>query len=307
MNLNLLKIFHAAATEKSFTRASDKLFLTQPGISKHIRELEEYYHIRLFERLGRRIKLTYAGEVLFKCTQLLFQHIEDVEKKIKDITDKNLGWLKINSCFSAGVYILPSVIREFIRKYPAVKIEFDISTSQTIINKILAQAIDLGIITLETNQPRIVSRLLFEDELVLILPGNHKLKDQAEILPADLAHETLLLSKPGSGTRELVEREFIRHSIRPRNIMSMANPLAIKKAVEAGLGLSIMSGWAHYTEVSSNLLITRKIRGMNLKRNYNIVHLKGKYLPDWMKEFMSILSTFKSGAAPLVKGITQPP
>ncbi len=297
INLNLLKIFHAAATENSFTGAADRLFLTQPGISKHISELEEYYHIRLFERLGRKIRLTSAGEILFKCTQLLFQHIEDTDRKIKDITGKNLGTLKINSCFSAGVYILPTVIKEFIKRYPAVNIEFDISTSQTIINKILEHTIDLGIITLETEHPRIVSHLLFEDELVLILPGDHKWKDKEYILPEDLSRETLLLSKPGSGTRELVGREFARHGVRPKKIMSMANPLAIKKAVESGLGLSIMSAWAHYTEVSSSLLITRKIRGMSLKRNYNIVHLKGKYFPDWMKEFISILNAFRSQAA----------
>jgi len=293
LNLNQLLIFHTAANLKSFTAAADKLFLTQPGISKHIKCLETFYKTKLFERIGKKIELTDAGVILFKKTKKIFFLLDEAKDEINDLLNLKRGNLKIHTGFTTGLYIIPEIMKKFKTKYPDINFYFDISLTKNIIDKVINNLIDIGIIAGECNNPNIESIKFLEDELVLIIPKDHRLNNLKIIHIEELQDETILLSKKGSATREKIEIEFKKYGISLNNIIEFGNPLAIKKGVEAGLGISIMSKYILSKNEISNIRL-RKINNLSLKRNFNIIIHKEKYLSNTIKEFLDMLINEKT-------------
>lgn len=289
MNLNQLKIFHAAAESRSFTRAAESLHLTQPGISKHIRQLEDVYGVRLFDRIGKKVTLTRAGEILHETTKKIFHQIDEAKLKIDDLRGLRGGKLLIGASVTVGVYLLPGVLRHFVVKYPEITLSAEISLSREVEDKVLGNQVDIGFVGHPIHDPRMVATRFTTDELVVIVPRRHKLSHRTRIRAHELTSHTFIVAQEGSGTRKAIEGLLHSKGIGLERKMEFGNTEGVKKAVEAGLGISVVSKHVVASEVSLNRLCAVPLSNVNTKRDINIIYLKEKYLSASVKAFLEFL------------------
>jgi DNA-binding transcriptional LysR family regulator len=287
MNLNQLKVFHVAAEEKSFTRAAKKLCLTQPGISKHIKDLEKNYGVPLFDRVGKKIILTQAGDILFKVTAKIFSLIDEAKKKIDDLEHLHAGHLHIGASITLGIYVLLPFIKDFKSRNPQVDVLLDVSLSREVEEKVLNHCLDIGFIGAPTEDERLVVEEFIDDELILVFPPEHRWAGRKVVKIHDLESEPFILSKSGSGTRAILEDRFRNIGIKI-NGTEIGHTESVKRAVEAGLGVSILSKAVVERELGMGWLKTAPLGGINLKRRFYYIYHKDKYLSKTVKAFLSL-------------------
>jgi DNA-binding transcriptional LysR family regulator len=291
INLNQLRIFQAVAEVRSFTRAADVVHLTQPGISKHIKQMEEYYGIHLFDRLGKKVALTQAGEILSEATQEIMASITAAEQRIKELKGLCGGKLILGASFALGIYILPGILAAYRKQYPAVDVTVDISLSAKIMARVLANKLDLGLVTPEAHDPRLFARQFMTDELIAIAPSNHRWANKSRIRPQELLGETFIVEARGAGTRTVVEERLKEKGIVLRNMVDFGNLEGVKRAVEAGLGVSIQSQSVVQREISAGSLTGVSLAGMDAKLGRFYICRKDKHLSSAAKAFLALLQT----------------
>jgi DNA-binding transcriptional LysR family regulator len=290
LNLNQLRVFHAVAQTRSFTRAAGAVHLTQPGISKHVKQLEEYYGVPLFDRLGKTVALTEAGKILFETTQEIVGAITAAEERIRELQGGSArGKLALGASFTVGIYVMPNLLSSFRRQYPAIETTLDIMLSKEIVAKVLDNSFDVGVVGHEVRHDKLIARDFMTDELVAIISVTHKWASKKRIRPQELIGEPFIASAKGSGTRAVVEGRLRQHGITLNKVMDFGNTEGVKKAVEAGLGVSILSKSVVQRELSAGLLRVLFLAGMNMKREYSYVYRKDKYLSNAAKAFLDLL------------------
>ena len=289
INLDQLRIFQAVAQSRSFTRAAEIVHLTQPGISKHIKQMEQYFEVPLFDRSGKRVALTEAGAVLFEATQEIMATIEAAERRIDDLKGLRGGKLRLGSSFPVGVYILPRVLAEFRRRYPAVEVALQISLSETIEAKLLANELDLGLVSHEARDPRLVARAFMSDELLVIVAREHAWARKRRIAPRELAGETFIVAAQGAGTRAVVEERLRVQGIVLTNVMEFGNLEGAKHAVEAGLGISVQASSVVLREVAAGALHAVRLTGMDTRIQFFYARRKNTHLTHAARELIGLL------------------
>jgi len=290
LNLDQLRIFQAVAQSLSFTRAAGMVNLTQPGISKHVKQMEEHFGVPLFDRLGKRVAITPAGEILLQATQEIMALVETAEQRIQDLKGLRGGRLRIGSSFPVGVYMLPRVLAEFRHKFPAVEVALEISVSHSIQGKVLANEVDLGLVSHDPHDSRLQSHAFMSDELVAIFPIHHPWRGKHRIAPQDLAGETFIVAARGAGTRTVVEERLKAQGIVLENVLDFGNLEGVKHAVEAGLGVSIQARNVVRRETADGILQSLPLAGMEAKVDYLYIRLKNKHLSNAARAFLEVLS-----------------
>jgi len=290
-NLNQLRIFEAVAQSRSFTRAAELVHLTQPGISKHIKQMEEHYGVPLFDRLGKKVALTQAGEILLEATQDIMASLNAAEQRIEELKDLRGGKLILGASFPIGIYILPRMLVGFRNEYPAVEITLDIATGKAIVARILANKLELGLVSQEVHDPRLLAEKFMTDELIAIAPRNHRWAGMHRIGPQDLFGETFLVAARGAGTRAVVEERLKEKGIVLKKVVDFGNPEGVKRAVEAGLGVSIQGKSVVQREISTGSITGKDLAGMDAKLAYFYVYRKDKHLSNAAKAFLALLQT----------------
>ncbi len=288
-NLNSLRIFHAVARLQSFTRASEALFLTQPGISKYIKDLEEYYGIRLFDRLGKKVSLTQAGETLFSKVDRIFNLLDQAKAEIDDVKGMKGGELRIGSSITIGIYFLPDILKRFRELYPGLGVMLDIDLNRQIVEQVLGNAIDIGLLGAPVDDDRLVMTPFFTDELAVIVPCNKYWAARDRIRPDELLPENFILARNGSGTRTIVEERLKEAGISLKSTIEFGHTEAVKKAVEAGLGISIISRLAVSREEKLGLVRSIPLDGVDLRRRFYFTYRKDKYLSHAAKTFLQFI------------------
>jgi DNA-binding transcriptional LysR family regulator len=290
LNLNQLRVFHAAATLKSFTLAADAVHLTQPGISKHIRELEEFYGIRLFERRARSIALTHAGEILLAATQQITVCLEKAERQLKELGNAP-SRLALAATFTVGLHILPRRLAVFRQKHPEIETTLDIFPAKMIEEKLLKDSFDVGLTGHKINHRSLVAVEFFSDELVAIVSPQHPWASRnRKVRPAELRNEPFVGAAADSGTRLVVEERLRRNGVKLTKVADFGNMEAVKRAVEAGLGVSILSRSVIQRELSAGNLRMLPLAGRTMCRKFFLVHRKEKYLSPAARVFIDFLS-----------------
>ena len=288
-NLNQLRIFHSVAKNRSFTRAADELCLTQPGVSKHIRQLESHYNVKLFDRLAKEVALTQAGELLFQTTQNVFQLLEDAEARIQELTGAVGGKLTIGASVTMGICFLPAILRTFTTRYPGVEISLTIDLSRQVEERVLRNSIDLGLIGAPSNDRRLVAVPFLTDRLIVIVPPGHKWESRVSVTPEEVAEARVVVSGAGSGTRAFLEDRFGSMGLTFASTLEFGNTEGVKRAVEHGLGISIISTRMVEREVSAGLLVGLSLDGLNLERKFSYVYRRGKNLTAAAQRFLELL------------------
>ncbi len=289
INLDRLRIFQAVAEARSFTRAAEVVHLTQPGISKHIKQMEEYYGTPLFDRLGKKVALTQAGEILSEATEEIMASATAAEQRIEELKGLHGGKLVLGASFALGIYVLPSVLAAFRKRYPAVEVTVDISLSAKIMAKILANKLELGLVSQEAHDPRLFARQFMTDELIAVVPSNHPWANRKRIRPQELMKETFIVAARGAGVRAAVEERLKEKGIVLTKVIDFGNVEGVKRAVEAGLGISIQPQSVVQREISAGSLTGVSLAGLDDKLGRFYVCLRDKHLSNAAKAFLALL------------------
>lgn len=290
LNLNQLRVFHAVASFLNFTRASEELHLTQPGISKHIKKLESFYGTKLFDRVGKKVILTQAGEVLFKTTGTLFGLLQESKACIDDLRGLVGGKLMIGASISIGTYILPEMLVQFRKKHPNVQIKVEMAQCEQIVKRILDYSIELSFVGhCYESDKRLSVKPFHADPMLLIVSKKHPWAKRRSVRLQDLANEPFLLSRKGSGTRNIVEEVLDKAGVALSKTMELGTTEAVKQAVKAGLGVSILSKHLVKKELETGLIASVPLQGVNLKRDLYLVYHKDRYLSDAARAFLELV------------------
>jgi DNA-binding transcriptional LysR family regulator len=286
INLNQLKVFHIAARMQSFTRAAEALFLTQPGISKHIKDLEDYYGTRLFDRLGKKVVLTQAGIILHTKTEIIFNMIDQLKVEIDELQGLDRGALNIGASITIGIYVLPQILSRFRALYPHIDMGLDIVLNRQVVDKILDNSIDIGFLGAPVDDGRISIGTFMKDELVLVIPAGHEwcLRDSVE--PYELMNQTFIIPRQGSGTRVIVEERLGQAGVTLKKCIEFGHTEAVKRAVEAGLGVSILSKSAIRREEHLGVIKSLPLADIDLGRHFYFAYRKDKYMTNAAKAFL---------------------
>jgi DNA-binding transcriptional LysR family regulator len=292
MKVNQLRIFHAVGKSLSFTGASQELNLTQPGISKQIKELEEYYGTRLFDRLGKKIALTRAGEILLQTTTEIFSLLAESKSRIDDLNGLVGGRVSIGASITIGAYLLPATLVQFRRQYPGIEIKVATARSREIADQVLNNTLEVGLVGHCAPDDRLIIQSFMIDRMILIVSARHRwVGRKSPVRLQELAKQPFLVSKPGSGTWRTVGDFLAREHVILHNSMEMGTTEAVKQGVEADLGISIVASHVVSKELASGVIKAIPVAGMELKRDLYLVYHKDKYLSEAARAFIRLCPT----------------
>ncbi|MBF0327908.1 MAG: LysR family transcriptional regulator [Nitrospirae bacterium] len=290
-----LKVFCTVAETKSFSKTSEIIHLTQPAVSLQIQALEELYETKLFDRSSSTINLTAAGEILYKYSKDILALYTELGKEIGKITGLIKGSITIGASTTIGNYILPSLILDFKKNHPKIKINVFIKNTQKILELMNSGIIDMGLVEGEISRQKIKSEPFITDELALIVPTAHPWAKKKLISVLDLIKEPFIIREEGSGTRQMIEKYLAGHGISPSD-MSIAlvfgSTESIKEAVEGGSGVSIVSRWAAKKEVKYGTLKLITFKEEKMMRHFSIIMPKNTVLPYVAEEFLSFVRSY---------------
>jgi DNA-binding transcriptional LysR family regulator len=290
-----LKVFCTVAETKSFSKTSEIIHLTQPAVSLQIQALEEMYETKLFDRSSSKVTLTPAGEVLYKYAKDILALYVSAEKVIGEMTGLVKGSIAIGAGSTIGNYLLPSVISDFRKAHPKIKVHLFVANMQRVIELLNAGNISLGLVEGDVKRQKMVVEKLISDELLVIVPIHHPWSKRKDVSVAELIDEPFILREAGSGTRQTIEKFFARHGITPQNMkvsMVLGSTQAIKEAVENGLGVSIISRWSARKELRFGTLHTLNFKEEKMLRNFSLLTHRNSVSSHAIEEFLSYLKSY---------------
>ena len=291
MTFRQLETFLAVARAKSFTRAGEALHVSQSTLSQHVLELERELGVRLFDRLGRAVTLTEAGRLLEEQATRIAAAVAGARRTIDELKGLERGSLVIGASTTPGIYVLPSVIGTFRRRYPGIDVSLRIGNSRVIEERIRADEADLGVVgghILGAKEQCLAAGLL--DELLLIVPPRHPWSKRREAAPRELADVPLLMREQGSATRLVTERALRQAGVKVTIAMEFDHLEAIKQAVIAGLGVAFVSMHAVRGELATRRLYGVRLKGLRVRRHFHVIHNEARSLTGSARAFVALLN-----------------
>jgi DNA-binding transcriptional LysR family regulator len=283
-----LSVFEAVARLLSFSRAAEELHLTQPAVSMQIKQLEENVGMPLFEQLGKKIFLTEAGHELYHYSRSIAQQLAEVESVLNELKGVKRGKLNISVASTAN-YFAPQLLAIFSQRFPKVTVSLNVTNRQGLLLQLYNNETDMAIMGQPPEGLDLAAEVFMDNPLVVIAPVNHPLADQKRIPLERLQSETFLLREQGSGTRIAMERFFAQRGVRLTPGMEMSSNEAIKQAVQAGLGLGIVSIHTVALELEMKRLAVLDVESFPIMRHWYVVHRKGKRLSAVAQSFKDFL------------------
>jgi DNA-binding transcriptional LysR family regulator len=278
LTLAQLRVFDAVAKNSSFSRAAEKLSVTQPYISGQIAGLEARLGVTLFNRVGRRAYLSEAGKLLTPYAENVLNTLNEAQQSLQDYSGLVTGHLVIAASSTPGTYLAPRLLGQFLADYPGVQITLQILDRMQVEQTILKQEAEIGIVASHPDSSELSVEPLGLDEMVLVVGSNHPWVNRASIDIHELRQERLISRERTSGTRIRVDQEFSRVGVEPRSSLELTNTEAIKEAVAAGLGVAFLSERAVRHEITSQRLIAVRLMGQKLTRPICLLMLQGRKL-----------------------------
>lgn len=289
-----LQVFHTVARLLSFTKAAESLHMTQPAVTFQVRQLEEYFNTRLFDRTHNRISLTEAGSRIFYYADQIFEIYAEMESAVRDMTGEISGSIVIGASTTIAEYMLPTLLGDFRKKYPDVKIHLKVSNTDGIVSMVENNAIDLGVVEAPVSNKNLVVEACKTDQLVAILAPSHPKAGQKTLKLADLMDNPFICREEGSGTRDVI-MEYVGCTANSGETLKvgleLGSPEAIKGAVEAGLGISIVSRATVAKELQLGTLVAVEL-DPPLERPFSFVHQKQKFRVQVMQELLEFAKSY---------------
>lgn len=266
-----LKVFVTVIEQKNFSRAGDILNLSQPGVSLHIRNLENELGTKLIYRSPKQVQITEPGKILYRHAKQMLNHYETAKREINEFNNVVSGTMKIGASFTIGEYYLPKVLAEFATKYPMVDIQIIISNSNDVIQGIRSNKLDIGLIEGETDYKDIDVMPFMNDEMIVVVPPDHPLSQMDLIEGNMLQNQIWVLREQGSGTRTYSDKLLSSLELNIKKTFIFTSIQGVKEAVMAGLGIALLSRLTVQKELKSNELKTFHLKNEPLIRPFSIV------------------------------------
>lgn len=286
MTLRHLRIFVEVCRLSSITKAADSLHLTQPAVSLAIRQLEEYYGIRLFDRISKKLYLTEPGTRMLSYAAHIVESFDEMETRLKNWDYS--GALRIGSSISTGTQMLPQLIRQFNQKYPEIRTQVIIDNSRIIEEKVLTNQLDLALVESLTYSPDLISRPFFEDQLIIIACPDHPLTRVSRPDVQVLSEYPVLLREQGSGTREVLDALLLTEQVQVTPLWESTSTRSIINAVKEKIGISILPYELVKNEIHSGEIAAIPVAAPSLSRTCSIIVHRNKYLTPSAEAFMAI-------------------
>jgi DNA-binding transcriptional LysR family regulator len=279
--LRQLQVFKCVADELSFTRASEKLHLSQPAVSIQVKQLEESVGLPLFDHVARKISLTEAGSILYRCSQTVRGVLEDAAEQIDELRGIQRGKLEITVATTAS-YFASRILAGFARRFPQIAISLDVTNREGLLHQLETNQCDLVIMGEPPKGKRLKSMPIMQNPLVIVASPGHPLADRKRVPVKELGEQAFVFREPGSGTRAAIMKGV------PIQIsMEMTSNEAIKQTVQAGLGLGIVSRHTVELELATGSLVELDVAHFPLKRYWYLVRRSDKQMAPVAQRFAS--------------------
>ena len=283
-----LHVFHTVAKLLSFTKAAEALHMTQPAVTFQVRQLEEYFNTRLFDRTHNRISLTEAGKRVYEYGGKIFEIYDEMENAVKELTGEVSGILIVGASTTIAEYMLPALLGDFKTAFPDVNVRLKVSNTDGIVSMVENNIIDLGVVEAPVSNKNLAVELCKQDQLVAIVPPGHPLANNETVKIEALLEYPYICREEGSGTREVIHDYLQESGLSNSNlhvIMELGSPEAIKGAVEAGIGITILSKATLAKEIKLGTLVALPLH-VPLERPFSFVHQKQKFRQRAMEELL---------------------
>jgi DNA-binding transcriptional LysR family regulator len=292
MDLWRLHIFCKVVELKSFSKAANTVYLSQPTVSSHIKDLENHFECKLIDRLGRKVAPTKAGELLYGYAAKMIALQQEVEKALAEFQGKIRGHLTIGGSTIPGGYILPPLLGRFKQAYPEVTVTLIERDTAEIIRDTIEGRVELGVVGAKAREAQLVQQKIMDDKMFLIVPADHKWATRGTVLVEDLITEPFIMREPGSGTRKSIEQVLDKsgHWLGHLNVVAeVGSPEAIRQAIKAGVGVSILSECAVAEELTAQTLKKVKIKGFPFQRAFYLITHKHRTQSPLCSAFVRFL------------------
>ena len=293
MTLRHMKIFASVCENNcNTTKAAEAMHMTQPAVSLAIRELEQYYGVTLFDRIGRRLRLTEAGQRFWEYASHISALFEDMEKGMRNWD--SFGLLRVGASITIGSQFLPSYVKACYNCYPGTEVRVLVASSDELEQRILTSELDFALIEGVAHHPSILSEEYMEDHLTVICPANGYFQNGQVLTVEEFKQQKFLLREPGSGTREVFDRaaESAGFSVQP--IWEAMSTTALVNAVINGLGIAVLPHRMVTGPLERGLVTAIRVEGMDFRRRFHITYHKEKFLTTSAKAFIDLCRNYET-------------
>jgi len=287
MDFDQIEIFLEVARLSSFSRAAEKRFRTQPAVSSQIRALEEEVGTRLLDRSGGRVSLTAAGKLFFKYAEETIAHRKAIVTEIAETERVPRGEIVVGANEGTCLHILPEVFAQFKRDYPNVSVSIKRSDYAKILESILENEVDFGVVSLPVTDNRLEAQMIHRDHLVAIVAPSHALTPKKTVTVAEIAAYPLVLPKTGH-TRDALDALFYDHRVKPKITMELDSSELLKRFVAAGVGVGFIARSNIEEDIRAKALVALALADVQIRRDLALVFRKDKSLSRAARAFMDI-------------------
>ena len=292
MTIRHLKIFLAVCDGGcNTTRAAEALTMAQPAVSLALKELEQYYGVVLFDRVGRHLQITAAGKRLWEYASHITSLFDDMEKGMRDWD--TFGILRVGASITIGSQFLPNYVKAFYARHPGTEIRAVIEPSDRLEAQILSSDLDLALMEGVSHSPSLESEEYMEDHLVVICPARGRFVQGQTLTQEEFRSQKFLLREPGSGTRETFQRVMEEAGLAVEPIWEAMSTTALDNAVINGLGITVLPHRMVLGPLSKGLVVSVRVEGLEFRRKYYIVRHRAKYLTASARAFLDLCRSYE--------------
>ncbi|HOV90802.1 MAG TPA: LysR family transcriptional regulator [Syntrophorhabdaceae bacterium] len=289
MNLNQLRVFYITAKELNFSKAAEKLSISQPAVSLHIKNLEELLKVKLFLKAGKKILLTEPGNMLFDYANKIFELEIQAESALKGLLELKQGSIHIGTTKTYARYLMPKFISKFHSRYPQINITLNEGSSQEMIQSLFSHRNELAIVA-HTDYPKTITTIEFhEEEVIFVASPKHPICIKEELTLEEIANAPIIMREEGSGTRKIIMNVFKEKGLMPTILYEASNLDFIKELLISGEGISFMVKPVVQKEIDLGLLKELKIKDVKFVMYSKIAFLSNKALSKPASAFIDML------------------
>ena len=293
LNFHQLYIFYAVASYNSFSRAAEAMEITQPAVSIQIQELEKSLGAILFHRRSRGLRVTDVGETVYAYAQQIFGLSNKLLETVVEIQDLRTGHLNLGASGTPGEFVLPTAIGKFRQIYPGIQVEMSVGNNRSVINKILAQELDIGMVGSrpQGNFDELEMTDYVTDEIILVASPNHPVNQMSNLDIQNVVEHGIIVRELGTATRRAADECLEGLGVSPKVAMNLGSNQAIKQAAIAGGGIGVVPRWGVTAEVKSGMLNILDVPRWKCERPLVLVYHKGRHLSPSQRAFLEFLES----------------
>ena len=290
-----LRIFYQVASERSFSKAAFTLNISQPSVSIQIRQLEKALGVQLLERIGHKVDLNSTGQMLFEHVSQILDVVNKIDEDLALTKGMKKGRVAVGASKIPSAWILQPAIREFKKKHPDAEINFYVGRSEEVEEKVFRNEVDFAVIVGAPRSSKIITEFLLHEEMVLVLPPHHRLSKKKDISLKEIEHERFLIT--GSGKlKTFIDNILTANEISLKEQIILGDRDAVKSAINAGFGVSIMAKSTVVRDSKSGFVLAKRIRSNRLKYPINIIVRKDKRLSNLANSFLQFVRAQRASA-----------